>query len=86
MANAILTRHAEIRFRQRGIRKEVLDCLEKHGETRDESCGATRIFLSKRNARRAVKDLKKVIRVIEHGSGVTLMADGSVVITGYRKK
>jgi len=62
MASVTLTKHAEIRFRQRGIREEVLDCLEKFGEVRAESGGITKIFFSRRSAKRAIKDLKKSIR------------------------
>jgi len=86
MTHVTLTKHAEIRFRQRGIREEVLECLERFGEARDEPCGATKIILPRKRARRAVKDLKKVIRALEHGCDITLLDDGCRVITGYRRK
>ena len=65
---------------------EVLSCIEKFGVTRQESGGVTRLFLTKRNAKRAVRDLKKVIRTIEHAGGVSIMIDGKRVMIGNRKK
>jgi len=86
MANATLTRHAEIRFKQRGIRDEVMDCLERYGQIYDQSGGATRIFLPRHGARRAIKDLKRMIRAMESARGITVICNGETILTAYRDK
>ncbi|HFQ89730.1 MAG TPA: hypothetical protein ENK27_06595 [Desulfobulbus sp.] len=81
-----LSRHARIRFRQRGIRDEVVDCLYRFGRMAPAPGGIERVYLGRRESRQAVRELKKVIRILEHAGDITILDGGECIITGYRKR
>ena len=60
-----LTKHASKRIRQRGITKKLLACLIKHGTVEYCAGGATKTYLTCRDANKAISELKKNIRSIE---------------------
>jgi len=56
-----LVSHAKVRFRQRGIQKDAVRTLMRHGEICPAPGGAHRITLSAREASKVINHLKKQI-------------------------
>ena len=68
---------------QRGIREADVDFLLAHGT----DMGADRIMLTKRDAAKAIQDLKKRIAYIERLTGkVIVVAEGQLVTAYHRTR
>ncbi len=79
MTNFAITRHAETRMAQRGIRDTDVDFLLAHGT----DMGADRIMLTKRDAAKAIRDLKKRIADIERLTGKVIVVAEGCLVTAY---
>ena len=86
MAKWLYTENGQIKFENRNIKGEVLKCLKKFGRVSVTPGGLTQIFLSRRQAKKAIEDLKKVIRQIQHTKGVTVLESNRSTIINYRNK
>ena len=73
------TRHAEAGKSQRGIRETDIGFLLAHGT----DMGPDRIVLTKREAAKAIPDLKKRIADIERLTGKVLVVAEGRLITAY---
>ena len=83
MTSLAITRHAEVRMSQRGIRETDVDFLLAHGT----DVGPDRIVLTKRDAARAIRDLKNRIADIERLTGkVLVVAEGQLVTAFHSSK
>ena len=80
-----LTRHAELRFKQRGIGNHTLNCLLKYGEVNNAPGGAEIITLPSRIAEKEICILRKEIRRIERSRGMVVIQKDGCILTGYRK-
>lgn len=78
-----LTKHASKRIRQRGITKKLLACLIKHGTVDYCAGGATKTYLTCRDANKAISELKKNIRSIERASGKSIIEKEGKILTVY---
>lgn len=76
---ARITRHAEMRIRQRGIAPGALDILRQFGETVDDGFVLTDHAIDE--GRRA---LRAQIELLEKLRGIALIEVGGAVVTLYR--
>ena len=81
MTSLAITRHAEARMSQRGIRETDLDFLLVHGT----DMGADRIMLMKRDAAKAIRDLKKRIADVERLTGKVIVVAEGCLVTAYHE-
>ena len=81
MTSLAITRHAEARMSQRGIRETDLDFVLAHGTEIDRD----RIMLTKRDAVKAIRDLKKRIADIERLTGKVLVVAEGRLVTAYHQ-
>ena len=79
MTDLTITRHAETRMSQRGIRESDLDILLAHGT----EIGPGRIALRKRDAQETIRRLKKRIANIERLTGKVLVVTEGRLVTAY---
>ena len=75
-----LTRHAEARLRQRGMRADDLDLIVAHGTL----VGDDTYVLRAEDAAREIEDCKDRIRHLERLRGRKVVVDGTAVLTCYR--
>jgi hypothetical protein len=80
-----ITKHARTRFRQRGIDSLVLDYLIQYGDSEIVKGGAYRISLTKRNADKIIRELKKEIQNVERAQSVIIVQEAKSIITGYHR-
>lgn len=80
-----ITNHARTRFRQRGIDSLVLGYLIQCGDYEIVSGSAYRISLSKRNANKMIRALKKEIHKIERAQNLIIIQKDGDVLTGYHR-
>jgi len=83
----MLTRHAEIRCAQRGIKNEVIDIIVSYGECRYRK-GSAVYFLDKAAKQRAVASLDAGSRKIADrlNSYVVMTDEGRVITVAKRHK
>ena len=81
-----LTKHAQLRIRQRGISRNILDFAEFFLPSVYEN-QSNKIFLSKKTARAEARRIRKFADILEKHAGTELLIDpsGSVLITAYRR-
>lgn len=81
------TKHAQKRIIQRGIDNVVMDIMETYlpFKYQNQSC---QLLLTRKEAQRIAKLMRKTAEKIEKHTGVTLVLDesASILITAYRKK
>ena len=82
MTDCTLTRHAETRMRQRGIRERDVLLILAHATRIDDETW----FMYKRDVRRAIKERKQEIRALERIAGCKVVARGESVVTAYRSR
>jgi hypothetical protein len=81
-----LTKHGDLRMRQRGIREEFVKYAEYFiGPVYENQC--YKIFLTKKRAVKEAKILREMADIIEKHAGTELLIDstGSELITAYRR-
>ncbi len=76
-----ITRHAEARMSQRGIRNFDLDVLLDHGT----DMGQDRLMLRTQDAERAIGDLKRQIARIQRLKGKIIVVSEGALITAYHQ-
>ena len=81
MISLHITRHAEIRMSQRGIRNSDLDVLLAHGT----EIGQDKLMLRTRDAEKAIGNLKKEIAKIQRLTGKVMVVSGDTLITTYHQ-
>ena len=82
MTGYILTRHAETRMRQRGIRERDVSLILACATRIDDETW----LLRERDARRAIEDRKREIQALERLAGCKVVARGESVVTAYRSR
>ena len=82
-----ITKHAEVRCQQRGIKSDLLDLIVLHGEESTLPGGATGYFLRKKDKKNLVRKLKKTIQLLDHLGGVQVVesVDGQI-LTAYHRR
>ena len=82
-----LTKHADLRMRQRGIKDEFIKYAEYFFDAEYERNQCYKIFLPKKRAVREAKMLRKMADIIEKHAGTELIVDStaSTLITTYRR-
>ncbi len=81
MTSIAITRHGEARLSQRGIRRSDLDILLAHGA----EIAPDRFMLRKRDAAKAISDLKRQIARLERLAGKEAVVAGGRLITAYHR-
>ena len=81
MNNLHITRHAETRMSQRGLRKSDLDVILALGT----GIGRDRIMLMKQDAVKEIESLKKQIANIERLTGKVLVVSDGHLVTAYHE-
>lgn len=74
-----LSRHAQQRCQQRGMRQGDLGIVFAHGT----ACEEGRIFLRKRDADERIRELKRDIQRLERMRGRTLVMKENCVVTVF---
>lgn len=82
MTDCTLTRHAETRMRQRGIRERDVPLILACATRIDDETWLMRA----RDARRAIEERKREIRALERLAGCKVVARGKSVVTAYRSR
>jgi len=80
-----ITGHAQARLRQRGVDNPTVHCLIRYGDTEHAPGGAYRISLSKRQADKRIRALKKEIQEIVRASNLVLIAKNGSIVTVYHR-
>ena len=80
-----ITGHAKTRFRQRGIDNQALHYLIRYGDVEHAPGGAYKILLTKRNANKVIRALKKDIQKIDRACKVVIVQKDGSILTGYHK-
>ncbi len=78
-ADLHLTRHAEGRIRQRGVRERDLDLMIEHGTLTDDG-----VLLTRRDVAAAISEHRRAIAQLERLKGTALILDGATVLSVYR--
>ncbi|HPE70593.1 MAG TPA: hypothetical protein PK018_00240 [Candidatus Competibacter sp.] len=78
--NTILSRHAETRAQQRGIRESDIALIVAVGTPVDDDS----IFLKERDVEREIQQHKRIISKLERLSGCRVVLGGETVVTVYR--
>lgn len=76
-----ITRHADVRMNQRGIRRELVALTLQHGSQIGD-----RIILGRKEAGKRLEELKRETKALEQvlrKGGVTVVCDGATLITTY---
>lgn len=81
MTHLHITRHAQTRMSQRGIRESDPDVILALGT----EIGPDRIMLMKQDARKEIEALKKRIANIERLTGKVLVVSDGCLVTAYHK-
>ena len=81
MMHIKVTRHAEARMSQRGIRWSDIEVLLEHGT----ETGPDRIMLTNRDAARLISGLKKQIAMVERVVGKEAVVANGVLVTAYHR-
>ena len=81
-----LTKHAQLRIRQRGISRSILDFAEFFLPSVYEN-QSNKIFISKKTASEEARKIRKFADMLEKHAGTELLIDpsGSDLITAYRR-
>ena len=81
-----ITKHANLRMRQRGINPEVVDYVEYFLSSVYEN-QSNKILLSKKVARAEVSKIRKFADLLEKHAGTELLIDptGADLVTVYRR-
>ena len=82
-----LTKHAQLRIRQRGISRSILDFVEFFLPSIYEK-QSNKIFISKKTAREEATKIRKFADILEKHAGTEFLIDpsGTYLITAYRKR
>jgi hypothetical protein len=78
-----LTKHAKIRFQQRGFSKEDIDLLMHFGEPKEKLGNATEYTIKGRDKDIIVGKLKRIIQRLEKITKKAVLANGDDIITVY---
>lgn len=73
-----LTKHAQKRLSQRGIRQKDLELLMKHGSEVQDG-----YFMTNRDADRVIRRLKETIRALERLKGKRAVVTENAVVTAF---
>jgi hypothetical protein len=79
------TKHAEVRFRQRGFSNFILDIISAYGRVENAPGGATKIFLGKKEAQGILQEIKGFMKMVNKASGGVLILKDNSVITVYKR-
>ena len=81
-----ISKHAELRIKQRGISKTVLDYVEGSLPSRYEN-QSNKVLLSRKVVKAETKKLKNIITKLEKHEGTEFVfnSTGDVLITVYRR-
>ena len=80
-----ISKHAQIRMKQRGIPAPLLNIIEQYGKISHAPGGAEEIFLGKREAENLRQHLKILIQQIDKASGTKIIVKDNTIITMYKK-
>lgn len=79
-----LSKHAEIRSRQRGFSSLYISLIEEFGRTMDAPGGAKKIFFGKKEYDAACHELKKLLQLLDKVNGSALIVTGDNILTMYK--
>lgn len=80
-----MSQHANIRARQRGIPRDYVNIILKHGTMRKKPGKAFEIQIRRKDKNKIIQDLKKLINAVERCSKKAVLIDSKMetVITLY---
>ncbi len=76
-----VTKHAQVRMRQRGYRGSDLELVFAYGTESQEA-----VVLTKSDVERGVRGLKRQIQALERLNGTAIVTAGEIVQTVYRPR
>ncbi len=79
-----LSKHAEIRSRQRGFSSLYISLIEEYGRTVDAPGGAKKIFFGKKEYEVACHELKKLLQFLDKFNGSALIVADDNILTMYK--
>ena len=80
-----MSKHAQKRSQQRALPPEVLDIIMKHGRVSPAPGDACKLFFGNKEYSRAISDLKKMMTVLEHAKGGTIILGDDKIVTVYKQ-
>ena len=84
--NSILSKHANIRMRQRGISRNIIDIVETFGKPQHDNQGGIRVMIPKKRVQILEKKFPYLKPVLEKALGVYLVlssTDHTIVTVGH---
>lgn len=79
-----LTKHAEIRKKQRGFSDFSIEIIKKLGRDVDAPGNATKLYFGNKEYQEAISELKKVIQLMDKVKNGTLIVSGKNILTMYK--
>ena len=83
--NPSQSNHAKIRFRQRGISKEVIELVNQYGKPSNTRGGAIKLSLKRRDVNKIIEELKRCIHFFERARTIVLIEKDGTILTGYHR-
>ena len=80
-----ISKHAEIRSKQRGITNDVLSIIGNLGRTAHAPGGAMKIFFGNKEYEKAMSEIKNIMNLLERARGGTLIMVGDKLVTTYKR-
>jgi hypothetical protein len=82
-----MTKHAEMRSRQRGFSPEILKIIMQYGHISEAPGSAFKLFFGNREFSQAICALKKMIQVLERAKGGTMiLGNDHSIVTCYKQR
>jgi hypothetical protein len=81
----MLSAHAELRMRQRGIREDIIYCLRDCGKPTYAKGGAVKYSLAKKDLRNAISELRAFLKRLERAEGIIVVEGEGRIQTVYHR-
>jgi hypothetical protein len=81
----IISKHADLRIRQRGFSTESIELIWNYGRETFAPGGAVKYFFGKKESKFALDKMKERVQFIERAKGRTIVVIEGSIITAYKK-
>lgn len=78
-----MTKHAEIRKRQRGFSNHTIDYVLRYGRIQEGADGAMKLFIGKKEYQKVIRELKRDIQLMDRAKGKNVIIKDDYIITVY---
>ena len=79
-----LTKHANIRSRQRGFSEQMLEIILRCGREQLVKGGAVKISLGRKESQQIIREAKKLIQLVDKNSIASVIVKDDQIVTMYK--